>query len=174
MYIYFFFFFNQRWSLLYSECPFQRKGKNSVLLFRHEHTAKKCIAENRSLASHSIEMTSTTESGVLKGLRQFSLAALSEGNASFASFWQRVRTAVWGMLPWALSQVILWHHFNAKHVKVLTWIREYQYSSYFKCHVLDLQLFKLTGRVACGSFLNKAFLSSQVCWTVIFVFKSEL
>lgn len=62
------------------------------------------IAGNRSLASHTIEMASTTKSGVLKGLWQFPSAALSEENASFASFWQRVkdsrvRNAILGTEP---------------------------------------------------------------------------
>lgn len=91
----FFFFFKPKVKPLLFWVLFPMKGEVfSVWLLRHEHIAKECIAENRSLASHTIEVTSITKSEVLKGLWQFSLAALCEGNASFASVWQRVETAV--------------------------------------------------------------------------------
>lgn len=75
-----------------------------MLLLRHEHIAKKYMAENRSLASHTIEEMSTTKSGVLRGLWQFPSAALSEENASFASFLaesqdSRVRNVTLGTEP---------------------------------------------------------------------------
>lgn len=89
------FFFKPEVKPLLFRVLFSMKGEVfSVWLLRHEHIAKKCIAENRSLASHTIEVTSITKSEVLKGLWQFSLAALCEGNASFASVWQQVKTAV--------------------------------------------------------------------------------
>lgn len=94
-FLYLFFFFKPKVKPLLFRVLFSMKGEVfSVWLLRHEHIAKKCIAENRSLASHTIEVTSITKSEVLKGLWQFSLAALCEGNASFASVWQRVKTAV--------------------------------------------------------------------------------
>lgn len=60
VYFLFFFFFphKMKGKLLLFRVLFSRNGKQfSVLLLRYERIAKKYIVENKSLASHTSEMT---------------------------------------------------------------------------------------------------------------------